>query len=161
MRRTAAVPAVCTTRVLGFFNTRGGDVRGEDGGGVESLACEFCEICDGVCVSLVAFTVSPVCFGTGFVSGPTSGPGGGSVGSTGMYRAFIVTASIWRAGEHCQSRFCKPEQTQSLLQIAFANRSKLNRFCKPEQTQSLLQIAFADISIDVAQTGANIITQLF
>jgi len=78
-----------------------------------------------------------------------------------MYRAFIVTASIWRAGEHCQSRFCKPEQTQSLLQIAFANRSKLNRFCKPEQTQSLLQIAFADISIDVAQTGANIITQLF
>ena len=136
-------------------------MRGEDGGGVESLACEFCEICDGVCVSLVAFTVSPVCFGTGFVSGPTSGPGGGSVGSTGMYRAFIVTASIWRAGEHCQSRFCKPEQTQSLLQIAFANRSKLNRFCKPEQTQSLLQIAFADISIDVAQTGANIITQLF
>jgi len=54
-RHTAVHAVVFATLVLCFFFTRGGQdtaglVRGEDGAGLESRVCVFCEICGVVCV---------------------------------------------------------------------------------------------------------------
>jgi len=55
LRHAAVHAVVCATLVLGFFSKRGGEdaaglVRGEDGAGLESRVCVFCEICGVVCV---------------------------------------------------------------------------------------------------------------